>query len=134
LLHSFVSSGGKVTSAVSGKTDILIVGKDPGFSKVSKSKEKGIQLVALKDLKDALEGGRLEDAPAPQPITNFSSGYEQNSLALGASDEALALASGVQAPRKLKAAPSLKRLAEEVAGEENVKVTKKKSKKKKKKA
>jgi hypothetical protein len=112
--------GGKVTSAVSGKTDI------PGFLTVSKSKEKGIQLVALKDLKDALEGGRLENAPQPAPITNFSSGYSGNSLALGASDEALALASGVQAPRQLKAAPALKRLAEEAAGEENVKVTKKK--------
>jgi hypothetical protein len=87
----------------------------------------------LKDLKDSLEGGRLEDASMAAPITNFSSGYDQNSLALGASGEALAFASGVQAPRKLKAAPSLKRLAEEVAGEENVKVTKKKSKKKKKK-
>ena len=26
--------GGKVTSAVSGRTDILVVGTDPGFSKV----------------------------------------------------------------------------------------------------
>jgi NAD-dependent DNA ligase len=119
--------GGKVTGSVSGKTDILIVGKDPGFSKVSQSKSKGIQLIALKDLKEAIEGGRLEDAPQPGAITNFSGGYGgKNSLALGASDEALAFASGVQAPQ-IKAAP-MKR----PAGEVNNKSTKKKPKKQKK--
>jgi NAD-dependent DNA ligase len=121
--------GGRVTSAVSGKTDILIVGKDPGFSKVNKSKQKGIQLIALKDLKEAIEGGRLEDAPRPGAITNFSSGYSlatgSNSLALTASDEALAFASARQAP-PIKGA-AVKRLAEDVTN----KPTKKKAKKKK---
>jgi hypothetical protein len=121
--------GGRVTSAVSGKTDILIVGKDPGFSKVNKSKQKGIQLIALKDLKEAIEGGRLEDAPRPGAITNFSSGYSlvtgSNSLALTASDEALAFASARQVPTIKTEA--VKRLAEDVTN----KPTKKKAKKKK---
>lgn len=115
--------GGKVTSAVSGKTDILIVGKNPGFSKVSKAKTRGIQLIALKDMKEAIEGGRLEDAPPAGAITNFSSGYGgENSLAIGASEEALAFASTVPAPR-IKAA-AMKRLAGEVTN----KPTKKKPK------
>jgi hypothetical protein len=118
--------GGKVTSAVSGKTDLLIVGKNPGFSKVSKSKDKGIQLIALKDMKEAIEGGRLENAPRPGAITNFSSGYGgENGLALTASDEALAFVSAVQAPQ-IKAA-AMKRLAGDVTN----KPTKKKSKKQK---
>jgi hypothetical protein len=118
--------GGKVTGAVSGKTDILIVGKNPGLSKVSQSKTRGIQLIALKDMKEAIEGGRLEGAPRPGAITNFSSGYGgRNGLALTASDEALAFASSVQAPQ-IKAA-AMKRLAGEVTN----KPTKKKSKKQK---
>jgi hypothetical protein len=122
--------GGKVTGSVSGKTDILIVGKDPGFSKVSQSKSKGIQLIALKDMKEAIEGGRLEDAPRPGAIMNFSSGYVSrltgaNGLALTASDEALAFASSVQVP-EIEAA-TMKRLA----GDETNKPAKKKSKKKK---
>jgi NAD-dependent DNA ligase len=121
--------GGKVTGSVSGKTDILIIGKDPGYSKVSQSKSKGIQLIALKELKEAIEGGRLEDAPQPGAITNFSGGYSgrdgSNSLALTASDEALAFASAVQAPQ-IKAA-AMKRLAGDVTN----KPTKKKSKKQK---
>ena len=34
-LKSIIESfGGRVTGDVSGKTDVLVVGKDPGFSKV----------------------------------------------------------------------------------------------------
>jgi NAD-dependent DNA ligase len=119
------SFGGRVTSAVSGKTDILVLGKDPGFSKVSKSQERGVQLVALKALKEALEGGRLEDAPRPVAITNFSAGYRGNSAALGASDEAVAIAASVQVPQ-IKAS-TMKR----PPGEENTKSAYKNPKKQK---
>ena len=33
--------GGRVTGAISGKTDFLLVGKSPGFSKVSKARAAG---------------------------------------------------------------------------------------------
>ena len=39
--------GGRVTSQVSGKTNFVVVGKDPGASKVSKATAKSIPLVDL---------------------------------------------------------------------------------------
>jgi len=83
----------------SGKTDYLVVGKNPGFSKVSKARvKKKCRLISLKDLADGLHGGCIEDLEqeekAPMLIRNFSSGYRGNSLARQASHELLAIASG----------------------------------------
>ena len=45
-----VSFGGRVTSSVSGKTNILVVGKNPGYSKVSKARRQpNCKLMSLKD-------------------------------------------------------------------------------------
>lgn len=41
LVQSF---GGRVTSSVSGKTTVLLVGKEPGFQKVSQARERGIRV------------------------------------------------------------------------------------------
>lgn len=47
------SFGGRVMGTVSGRTDLLIVGKDPGASKVSKGEaSKRCKLISLKDLKE----------------------------------------------------------------------------------
>eukprot|EP00440_Ansanella_granifera_P001525 gb/GFBE01001642.1/.p1 GENE.gb/GFBE01001642.1/~~gb/GFBE01001642.1/.p1 ORF type:complete len:460 (+),score=116.44 gb/GFBE01001642.1/:1-1380(+) len=100
------SFGGKVASAVSGRTDVLVVGKDPGFSKVSKARKSGqTKLLSLHDMKVGLERGSLEDAKAAKPllIRSFSKGYTQrrggpNGLALRASKAELAIASGTAAP------------------------------------
>jgi len=57
------SFGGRVTSSISGKTNVLVVGKNPGASKVMKgrSREK-CKLISLHELKDTLEGTiSLED-------------------------------------------------------------------------
>lgn len=74
--------GGKVTGAVSGRTNILIVGQNPGFSKVSKAKAQGskVQIMSIKDLKAGIEGGKLKEIPAAPAITQFSSGYNGNGL------------------------------------------------------
>jgi len=72
------SFGGKVTGSVSGKTDYVLVGKDPGRSKVSKADSKGIPLINLISLQRLLLGqSTLEDvaSEAPPRITNFSAGY-----------------------------------------------------------
>jgi len=56
------SFGGRVTSSVSGKTDVLVVGKDPGFSKVSKARSSPVtRLLGLHDLKVGIERGSLEE-------------------------------------------------------------------------
>jgi len=98
------SFGGKVTGSVSGKTDYLVVGKEPGMSKVEKAQEKPkAQLINLKQLKeDGIDNGgnRLEQyANQPFQIGSFSSGYGKNGLALSASAVALEVAAGKSAPR-----------------------------------
>lgn len=100
------SFGGKVASSVSGKTDVLVVGKDPGFSKVSKArKNPSTCVLSLHDIKLGLERGSLEDAKAKRPmlVRSFSKGYSQrrggpNGLARSASEAELAIASGTAAP------------------------------------
>lgn len=102
-LKSMVSSfGGRVTGSVSGKTDILVVGKDPGYSKVSAARQKGIPLMSLKDLAAGLTSAEfsLEDVK-PMQISTFSSGYGGNSLSLTARKEDVAIAQG-RAPAGLK--------------------------------
>ena len=123
--------GGRVTSTVSGKTSVLVVGKEPGFSKINKARKRGtVQLVNLKDLTEqGIFAGQLE-AAAPVMIESFSSGYGGNGLAALASAEQLAIAAGL-APAQLAAtaaAASKKRPPKE---EEDSKPAAKKLKKKK---
>ena len=72
------SFGGVVTSAVSGKTNFLLVGAEPGRSKVSKADEKGIPLIDLIALNRLLLGQATLEATASAPpprIDSFSAGY-----------------------------------------------------------
>ena len=73
------SFGGRVTGSVSGKTTLLLVGKEPGASKVSAAESRGIRMIGLKDLADGLNVGRL---PPPEDskvlIAEFSAGYQGN--------------------------------------------------------
>jgi BRCT domain type II-containing protein len=74
LIESF---GGRVTSAVSGTTTHLLVGREPGASKVGKAQDRGLPLLDLKGLKDTLDGAIATLAAAPAPsITSFSAGYQ----------------------------------------------------------
>eukprot|EP00986_Skeletonema_menzelii_P012226 scaffold6642_cov122-Skeletonema_menzelii.AAC.1 len=81
--------GGRVTSQVSGKTNFVVVGKDPGASKVSKATAKSIPLVDLLALNRVIHGqsslGDIASEPAPR-ITNFSSGYGGNGLLKNAAE------------------------------------------------
>lgn len=108
-----VAFGGRVTSSISGKTDVLVVGKEPGMAKVSKARAADhVVMVSLKDLKDGLESGcpRLEDFPVwsrdePMLIQNFSAGYNGSGLALKASKKDLAVAQGIVALAAKKREP-----------------------------
>ena len=72
-----VSFGGRVTSSVSGKTNILVVGKNPGYSKVSKARRQpNCKLMSLKDLTEYFEGDQKKiESVKPMLIENFSAGY-----------------------------------------------------------
>ena len=104
LVESF---GGRVTSAVSGRTDALLVGKDPGMSKVTKARsQSGCALVNLQQLCGELTGGRgLPDKGSREAgeltrdvgITSFSGGYGGNGLAWQATNAQLAYAAGTDA-------------------------------------
>jgi len=93
------SFGGRVTSAISGKTDVLVVGKEPGFAKVTQAENKrAIRIMTLQEVRDGLCAGRIAIgeaaciATARVAIDAFSSGYHGNSTALTASASALDLA------------------------------------------
>ena len=53
--------GGKVTGSVSGKTNALIVGSDPGKSKLSKADNLGTPKINEMGLRALLKGSPLED-------------------------------------------------------------------------
>jgi len=91
--------GGRCTSAVSGKTDILLVGKEPGMSKVSQARSKPkCKLIGLRDLKSLCMGTDLNDVPPLPSINNFSVGYATkggaNSLEYRSTAEEIAYAKG----------------------------------------
>ena len=111
------SFGGKVTGSVSGRTDILLVGKEPGLSKVSQARGSGkCQLLSLIDIKEVLEGAISLEGLRGKPklvIGSFSAGYRGNGLANYASGSAVDWAAGLtpeelkpEAPQKAAAAPS----------------------------
>jgi hypothetical protein len=82
--------GARVTSSISGKTSLLLVGKEPGMSKVSKAYDRHIPLVDLNELVTTVLKGikAIEDVDEPV-IGQFSSGYNDTGLALKASEEDL---------------------------------------------
>ena len=98
LIESF---GGRVTSAVSGKTDVLLCGAEPGMSKVSQARDRGVTLLSFSQLCAQLGAGASAPTKGSSEalaltegvnITSFSSGYWGNGVAHGASDAALAYA------------------------------------------
>ena len=78
------SFGGRVTGSVSGKTDILLVGKEPGYAKVSQAQSRGgIALLSLEDVRVSLIKGSVADAvrlrrSSPVEIEEFSAGFRGN--------------------------------------------------------
>lgn len=70
-----------MTSAVSGKTDFVLVGKDPGKSKVSAAEKKDVPMITLVSLQPLLMGQKTlestvtEAIAEPPRITGFSAGY-----------------------------------------------------------
>ena len=91
----------QVTTSISGKTDVLIVGKEPGFSKVSKARASDkCQLLSLDQAADVCSGTQALGNVDPLAITGgfsagykaFNNGFQGNGLAIGASKKELAIA------------------------------------------
>ena len=101
------SFGGKVTSSISGKTDILVVGKSPGLSKVTQARSKSsVVMMSLLDIANGIKVGLIEAPAQPLKIDSFSSGYtfksgQSNGLALTATQKQLEAAAGY-APQAVK--------------------------------
>ena len=72
--------GGNVTQSISGKTNYLVVGSEPGRCKVISARDNGIKMIDIRALQQLLLGKTelqsLEDAPPPV-IDKFSEGYKR---------------------------------------------------------
>lgn len=100
------SFGGVVTGSLSGKTDYLVVGKEPGASKVTKARKQNIPLLEFGQLAAGLGTGKVEAAVAeaiqsPMVVKEFSKGFvgkggASNGLALTMKTEQLEQAMGVR--------------------------------------
>lgn len=105
--------GGRVTTAVSGKTDVLLVGKEPGYAKVAQAQGQGCSLLSLEDVRQGLLRGALDDVcrlrrRTPMEIDNFSAGFRGNGLGarLGHKAAPGAMARGYAAKDAHRAGPS----------------------------
>lgn len=64
--------GGTVTGSVSGKTDYIVVGKEPGRKKVSEGEKRGIPLLGLMSLRKLLTGDDIAgDEPGKLAVFFF---------------------------------------------------------------
>eukprot|EP01135_Chromosphaera_perkinsii_P010512 Nk52_evm22s2152 gene=Nk52_evmTU22s2152 len=97
------SHGATITSAVSGKTDYLLIGDEPGASKVSKAESQPrCQIVCLNDFKLAVQGQRpLDEAPVPE-IESFSKGYFGNGIGRITAGSGWRKPAGLPAPKRKK--------------------------------
>ena len=80
MLESF---GAKVRSAVSGRTNLLITGVEPGASKVASARSRpNCQLISLADLAACIEcrNGLTLETVEPPRIDGFSAGWRGNGL------------------------------------------------------
>lgn len=68
------SRNGRVAGSVSSKTTVLVVGKEPGVSKVREASIKDVPMVSLTGLRQMMNGAAVEEAESPS-IAAFSSGY-----------------------------------------------------------
>ena len=66
--------GGRVTSAISGKTDILIVGREPGATKTETARQRNLQLLSFENTMDVIHGRYIE-GEKPLVIDKFSAGW-----------------------------------------------------------
>ena len=101
--------GGVVRSAISGQTTHLLVGTEPGASKVSQARSRNVTLVNVGDLQKCLnlgdEAAREELGQDKVIIEAFSGGFYGNSKAYEMSSEKLQYLAGLKDLDALPPAP-----------------------------
>lgn len=107
------SFGARVTSSISRKTDILVVGREPGMSKVSKASDMAkCQLISLLDLARSIEGKQELILAPPPEIATFSTGYEgSDRAAISGGSSSASMASKATAARRAPAPKAAKKTA-----------------------
>ena len=103
--------GGRVVGGVSGATTHLLVGTEPGASKVEKARGRNMTLVNVQDLQKCLNLGdqaaRDQLGQEKVIIEAFSGGFYGNSKAYDMSEEKLQVLAGLKdAPRLEDALPA----------------------------
>ena len=112
---------GKVTGSISKKTDFLLLGDEPGLSKVTKAREMpNCQLLTMETLVAGLRSGKVKEQAEATPVEvdEFSRGFQGNGKKYLASPEQLAIAAG-KTPLAIK---ETKRMMDDEAGKDNKKV------------
>lgn len=72
--------GGVVRTALSGRTDMLLVGREPGVAKLSEARSRNVPLLNLEHLIDLVHGRSMIDKPIK--IDSFSTGFYGTGLAV----------------------------------------------------
>jgi len=72
--------GGVVRTALSGRTDMLLVGREPGVAKLSEARSRNVPLLNLEHLIDLVHGRSIIDKPIK--IDSFSTGFYGTGLAV----------------------------------------------------
>jgi len=72
--------GGVVRTALSGRTDMLLVGREPGVAKLSEARSRNMPLLSLEHLIDLVHGRSMIDKPIK--IDSFSTGFYGTGLAV----------------------------------------------------
>lgn len=102
--------GGRVTSSVSGKTTMLIVGDAPGATKVEAARVRKIKMLSFENTIDLIHG-RFIEGEKPLMIGRFSSGWGGNGKIYKWGDARLAAAAGVAPTKKAIPASRIEPLA-----------------------
>ena len=89
--------GGRIVKSISKRVDLLLVGDEPGLSKVTKAREMpNCQLLTMETLVSGLRSGKVKEQAEATPveIDEFSRGFQGNGAKYLASPEQLAIAAG----------------------------------------
>ena len=93
--------GGAVTSSISKKTTLLLVGDAPGMRKVQQANSRGVSVLDRVGLGLLLKGTHIKSVPQPH-IGEYSDGFDgggkKNSASPGAVDTLTALIAAARHP------------------------------------